>query len=107
MTRKFESVEGEELIRAIENIKKLDKAAQEEPAQFSQWELEFVGQQAARLEEWGENILISPKVAAVLQKIADGLDHGSSRPRPRKPKEQIVAGAARYRKPDAGEEDEF
>ena len=103
-TRKIESVEGEDLIRAIETIKRLDKSAKENPDQFSQWELEFIGQQAARLEEWGENIIVTPKVAAVLERIAQELDE--PRPKPKKPKEQIVSGAARYKRPAEESEDE-
>ena len=61
----------------FEKLEKLVKAAKK--AASSDWEKSFTKDQAARVKDYGERVMMSPKQIACLQKIVDK-DDGTQEP---------------------------
>lgn len=64
-----EKASSEEMKQFLGQIAELDKLADEDTSQFTEWELNYIDEQAERAEEFGEKIYVSAKQVETLDKI--------------------------------------
>ena len=64
-----EKATAEQTKRCVKQISELDKLADKDPAKFTDWELNFVDEQADRVDEFADKTYFSIKQVEIVDRI--------------------------------------